>query len=127
MIYFPFAGSRTATAKALNLALTEFALRGTNRNAKVVWILTDGKSNTGGSPFPPAAALKGKGTDIYEFYRLMYHNRDKIMQQSRYFTKGCDREVNKKLWLYYTGKGIVTYSGDKVPFSSCSISSFNHR
>ena len=32
------------------------------------------------------------------------------------------------LWSYHYGNvGLVTYFGVKVTFSSCSISSFNHR
>ena len=51
----------TATNKALTLTETEFNRNGRFSNAKVVWILTDGKSNSGGSPIPVAERLINMG------------------------------------------------------------------
>lgn len=52
-----YVGGMTATNKALTLTETEFNRNGRFSNAKVVWILTDGKSNSGGSPIPVAERL----------------------------------------------------------------------
>ena len=39
-----------------------------------------------------------------------------------------DKVYIRTLWSYHYGNlGFITYSGVKVNFSSCSISSFNHR
>lgn len=57
-------GWATATALALTSAKTEFNTNGRVHNAKVIWILTDGKSNRGGSPITPANQLKNMGVTI---------------------------------------------------------------
>lgn len=59
-----YVGGSTATNKALTLTETEFKRNARFFNAKVVWILTDGKSNTGGSPIPVAKRLIEMGSRV---------------------------------------------------------------
>ena len=54
----------TATGKALRLANEEFERQEIGRNAKTVWLFTDGKSNKGTSPITEANKLRRMGNVI---------------------------------------------------------------
>ena len=53
-------GSKTATALALELAQREINRNGRWENAKLVWLMSDGRANTG-SPLRAARDLKDMG------------------------------------------------------------------
>ena len=61
-----------------------------------------------------------------EFYENV--NVEKNQQMQNYPVGKELTHTARPLWSYYYGNlGFVTYFGVKVTFSSCSISSFNHR
>ncbi|XP_013421493.1 uncharacterized protein LOC106181593 isoform X2 [Lingula anatina] len=57
-------GSATATGPALQLAKTEMNAKSRPGNVRVVWVITDGKSNSGVKPKIPADDLRANGVTV---------------------------------------------------------------
>ncbi|XP_013401017.1 von Willebrand factor A domain-containing protein 2-like [Lingula anatina] len=57
-------GGSTATGPALQLAKTELDIKGRPGNVRVVWVITDGKSNSGVKPKIPADDLRANGVMV---------------------------------------------------------------
>ncbi|XP_013410013.1 collagen alpha-1(XXI) chain-like [Lingula anatina] len=57
-------GGRTATGPALSKAKTELQVNGRSGNVKLVWLITDGYSNSGGNPKIPADQLRAMGATV---------------------------------------------------------------
>ncbi|XP_013401016.1 collagen alpha-1(VI) chain [Lingula anatina] len=57
-------GGATATGPALQLAKTELDVKGRPGNVGVVWVITDGKSNSGVNPKIPADILRANGVTV---------------------------------------------------------------
>ncbi|XP_013421534.1 von Willebrand factor A domain-containing protein 2-like [Lingula anatina] len=57
-------GGATATGPALQLAKTELDAKSLPGNVRVVWVITDGKSNSGVKPKMPADDLRANGVMV---------------------------------------------------------------